>query len=125
MARVEMQQREDRVQQQDNALIEQFLDALWLERNLAENTLASYRLDLQALGTWLGHQNTALLQAQALDLQAFLAERVEGGYKATSSARLLSAMRRLFQYLYRENCAPTIPPRSWPLPNCRSVCRRI
>ncbi|WP_268628630.1 site-specific integrase, partial [Escherichia coli] len=39
-----MQQREDRVQQQDNALIEQFLDALWLERNLAENTLASYRL---------------------------------------------------------------------------------
>lgn len=87
MARVEMQQREDRVQQQDNALIEQFLDALWLERNLAENTLASYRLDLQALGTWLGHQNTALLQAQALDLQAFLAERVDGGYKATSSAR--------------------------------------
>ena len=59
MARVEMQQREDRVQQQDHALIEQFLDALWLERNLAENTLASYRLDLQALGTWLGQQNTA------------------------------------------------------------------
>ncbi|MEX0631231.1 hypothetical protein M8494_00050 [Serratia ureilytica] len=28
-------------------------DALWLERNLAENTLASYRLDLQALGTGL------------------------------------------------------------------------
>jgi integrase/recombinase XerD len=27
---------------------------------------------------------------------------VDGGYKATSSARLLSAMRRLFQYLYRE-----------------------
>ena len=102
MARVEMQQREDRVQQQDNALIEQFLDALWLERNLAENTLASYRLDLQALGAWLGQQNTTLLQTQALDLQAFLAERVDGGYKATSSARLLSAMRRLFQYLYRE-----------------------
>lgn len=38
------------MQQQDNAQIEQFLDALWLERNLAENTLVSYRLDLQALG---------------------------------------------------------------------------
>jgi integrase/recombinase XerD len=91
------------VQQQESALIEQFLDALWLERNLAENTLASYRLDLQALGAWLNQKNTSLLQAQALDLQAFLADRVEGGYKATSSARLLSAMRRLFQYLYREN----------------------
>jgi len=91
------------VQQQDHALIEQFLDALWLERNLAENTLASYRLDLQALVAWLNQQNISLVKAQALDLQAFLAERVEGGYKATSSARLLSAMRRLFQYLYREN----------------------
>lgn len=86
----------------DSILIEQFLDALWLERNLAENTLASYRLDLQALIAWLAHRNQDLLRADHLELQSFLAERLEGGYKATSSARLLSAMRRLFQYLYRE-----------------------
>ncbi|CNI07400.1 site-specific tyrosine recombinase XerD [Yersinia pekkanenii] len=90
------------MQQQNNPLIEQFLDALWLERNLAENTLASYRLDLQALTGWLDHQGSDLLSAGSQDLQSFLAERIEGGYKATSSARLLSAMRRLFQYLYRE-----------------------
>ncbi|MEC5319413.1 site-specific tyrosine recombinase XerD [Brenneria populi subsp. brevivirga] len=90
------------MQAQDQAFIEQFLDALWLERNLAENTLASYRLDLRALAEWLAHHDRDLLRAQAIDLQSFLAERVEGGYKATSSARLLSAMRRLFQYLYRE-----------------------
>ncbi|TCT85951.1 tyrosine recombinase XerD subunit [Gibbsiella quercinecans] len=94
--------REVSLQQQESALIEQFLDALWLERNLAENTLASYRLDLQALAGWLAQNNSSLLRAQAVDLQAFLADRIEGGYKATSSARLLSAMRRLFQYLYRE-----------------------
>lgn len=87
---------------QDQAFIEQFLDALWLERNLAENTLASYRLDLRTLAEWLAHHDGDLLRAQAVDLQSFLAERIEGGYKATSSARLLSAMRRLFQYLYRE-----------------------
>ncbi|QQG27983.1 site-specific tyrosine recombinase XerD [Pectobacterium carotovorum] len=90
------------MQEHDRALIEQFLDALWLERNLAENTLASYRLDLRTLAEWLAHHENGLLQAQSLDLQAFLADRVEGGYKATSSARLLSAMRRFFQYLYRE-----------------------
>ncbi|QHM72297.1 site-specific tyrosine recombinase XerD [Mixta intestinalis] len=86
----------------DNELIEQFLDALWIERNLAQNTLTSYRRDLQSLAGWLAHHQRTLLQAEAVDLQAFLADRVEGGYKATSSARLLSAMRRLFQYLYRE-----------------------
>ncbi|MCV9878687.1 site-specific tyrosine recombinase XerD [Brenneria izbisi] len=90
------------MQAQDQAFIEQFLDALWLERNLAENTLESYRLDLRALADWLAHHDNDLLRAQAIDLQSFLAERVEGGYKASSSARLLSAMRRLFQYLYRE-----------------------
>ncbi|GKV85591.1 site-specific tyrosine recombinase XerD [Pectobacterium atrosepticum] len=90
------------MQEHDQTLIEQFLDALWLERNLAENTLASYRLDLRSLAEWLAHHDNDLLHAQALDLQAFLADRIDGGYKATSSARLLSAMRRFFQYLYRE-----------------------
>lgn len=87
---------------QDSELIEQFLDALWIERNLAENTVTSYRLDLTALAGWLSHHQFSLLNVDAVALQGFLAERVEGGYKASSSARLLSAMRRLFQYLYRE-----------------------
>ncbi len=87
---------------QENDLIEQFLDALWIERNLAENTVASYRLDLMSLVNWLAQHKKDLLHVEPEDLQSFLAERLEGGYKASSSARLLSAMRRLFQYLYRE-----------------------
>ncbi|WP_319928982.1 site-specific tyrosine recombinase XerD [Xenorhabdus santafensis] len=83
-------------------LIEQFLDTIWLEKDLAENTLISYRLDLQALNNWLVNYGHNLLSVQPIELQSFLAERVDGGYKASSSARLLSAMRRLFQYLYRE-----------------------
>lgn len=90
------------MQAQDRAHIEQFLEAMWLERNLADNTLTSYRRDLTALADWLEHADRDVLQVQALDLQAYLTERVEEGYKATSSARLLSAMRRFFQYLYRE-----------------------
>lgn len=95
----------DVAKKQDSSqeLIEQFLDTLWLERNLAENTLASYRLDLQSLQAWLAHHQCDLFSVQAIDLQSFLAERVDGGYKASSSARLLSAMRRLFQYMNRES----------------------
>ncbi|MEJ4045444.1 site-specific tyrosine recombinase XerD [Erwinia sp. SLM-02] len=87
---------------QDSDLIEQFLDALWIERNLAKNTVISYRLDLRLMTDWLAHHQLTLLDADSVNLQSFLAERLEGGYKASSSARLLSAMRRLFQYLYRE-----------------------
>ncbi|MBJ3815894.1 site-specific tyrosine recombinase XerD [Shimwellia pseudoproteus] len=95
--------------QQDLACIEQFLDTLWLERNLAENTLSAYRRDLTMTLDWLHHHQRDLLTVQADDLQQLLAERLEGGYKATSSARLLSALRRLFQYLYREKLRPDDP----------------
>ncbi|MFA7618551.1 MAG: site-specific integrase, partial [Thiohalomonadaceae bacterium] len=37
----------------DRALLERFLDALWMERGLSENTLAAYRRDLEGLGQWL------------------------------------------------------------------------
>ncbi|WP_209632101.1 site-specific tyrosine recombinase XerD [Cronobacter sakazakii] len=88
--------------EQDLARIEQFLDALWLERNLAENSLSAYRRDLSMVVEWLHHRGLSLVTAQSGDLQTLLAERVEGGYKATSTARMLSAVRRLFQHLYRE-----------------------
>lgn len=88
---------------QSKMLIEQFLDSLWLERNLAENTIESYKLDLLALSQSLQQQNTTFLTAQTIDLQKFLMQRVEDGYKASSSARLLSATKRFFQYLYQEN----------------------
>lgn len=84
-------------------LIQQFLDASWLERNLAENTIASYKLDLIALSQSLQQQDVTFLTAQTDNLQNFLMQRVQDGYKASSSARLLSATKQFFQYLYQEN----------------------
>lgn len=46
--------------EQDLARIEQFLDALWLERNLAENTLSAYRRDLSMVVAWLHHRGKRL-----------------------------------------------------------------
>lgn len=94
---------------QDLAQIEQFLDALWLERNLAENTLSAYRRDLTMLVEWLHHRGLSLASVGSDNLQALLAERQTGGYKATSTARLLSAVRRFFQHLYREKVRPDDP----------------
>ncbi|SUC08917.1 tyrosine recombinase XerD [Pasteurella canis] len=86
----------------DSALIELFLNEVWIEKNLSENTVQSYRLDLTALSQWLEKHHLTLLNLDAIDLQTFLGERLTQGYKATSTARLLSAIRKLFQYLYRE-----------------------
>ncbi|SUC02269.1 MULTISPECIES: site-specific tyrosine recombinase XerD [Proteus] len=90
------------INEDTDIIIEQFLDNIWLEQGLSANTLSSYRLDLQALGQWLAHHQLDWLSVSTLDLQSFLATRLDEGYKASSAARLLSTMRRLFQYLYRE-----------------------
>lgn len=84
------------------ALIDLFLNEYWIEKGLSENTVQSYRLDLTALCDWLDKNDLSLETLDAVDLQGFLGERLEKGYKATSTARMLSTIRKLFQYLYRE-----------------------
>ncbi|THA00194.1 site-specific tyrosine recombinase XerD [Rodentibacter pneumotropicus] len=86
----------------NTVLVDLFLNEYWIEKGLSENTVQSYRLDLTALCNWLDQNNLSLETLDAVDLQGFLGGRVEQGYKATSTARMLSAMRKLFQYLYRE-----------------------
>jgi integrase/recombinase XerD len=86
----------------DTALVERFLDALWLERGLSENTLTAYRSDLQGLAEWLVQQQCDLLAAGRADLLGYLQQRVAQGAKPRSSARLLSSIRRFYRYLVRE-----------------------
>ncbi|EGR2894018.1 TPA: site-specific tyrosine recombinase XerD [Vibrio parahaemolyticus] len=90
------------VNQQDFALVEQFLDAMWMERGLSENTLASYRNDLMKLLTWMEHHRYRLDFISLSGLQEYQTYLVDLDYKQTSRARMLSAIRRLFQYLHRE-----------------------
>ena len=84
------------------ALMDLFINEYWIEKGMSPNTVQSYRFDLTALCDWLEVHKLSLLTLDAVDLQTFLGERLQQGYKATSTARLLSAMRKLFQYLYKE-----------------------
>ena len=85
-----------------DGLIEQFLDALWMERGLAEQTLQAYRSDLEKFSLWLDARGDSLLTLRGEVLHDYLAWRLDQGFKASSTARLLSALRRFFQYLIRE-----------------------
>ncbi|MBE2896986.1 site-specific tyrosine recombinase XerD [Pasteurellaceae bacterium HPA106] len=86
----------------DKMLLELFLNELWLEQGLSQNTIASYRLDLTALFHWCKENHRTVFNVDSHDLQTFLGERLKQGYKATSSARMLSSLRKFFLYLERE-----------------------
>ncbi len=104
------------------AVIDQFLDALWLERGLSENTLSAYRSDLYSYSGWLASSASRdLLQSRPEDILAYLATLT--GKSSRTSARRLSSLRRFFQYLAREGrishdpCARVAAPRiGRPLP---------
>lgn len=84
------------------ALIERFLDTMWMERGLSENTLSSYRNDLMKLLNWLDENHYKCASISAMGLNEYQAYLVDKQYKQTSRARMLSALRRFFQYLHRE-----------------------
>jgi integrase/recombinase XerD len=83
-------------------VIDRFLDAIWMERGLSENTLGAYRADLLALTSRLDERGVDLVQASRADVMDYIAWRVEGGAKPRSTARQLSSFRRFFRYLLRE-----------------------
>ncbi|TKF22985.1 site-specific tyrosine recombinase XerD [Vibrio genomosp. F6] len=95
---------EDKLQDQsgDLGVVEQFLDTMWMERGLSENTLSSYRTDLSKLIKWMSEHNYRLGFISLSGLQEYQAWLVDQDYKQTSRARMQSAIRRLFQYLHRE-----------------------
>jgi integrase/recombinase XerD len=83
-------------------LIDEFCDALWLEDGLVRNTLEAYRRDLAQLERWLTRQRKSLLGAAHPDLLGYLAWKVKGHAKATTTSRQLSSLKRFYRYWLRQ-----------------------
>lgn len=92
--------------------VERFLNSLWVERGLSENTRVAYRNDLLQICLWLGTQGNAdLLQLSRAQLREYLAYRSTQQYSPRSSARLLSTLRRFYGYCLREKWLTDDPTR--------------
>ncbi len=86
----------------DEALIERFADALWMEQGLSANTLSAYGRDLAGLARWLARRQQSLVAATREELQSYIAHCKHTGARPRTAARLLSTLRRFYRYLLRE-----------------------
>jgi len=86
-----------------SGLIDEFIGSLLMEYGLSQNTLSAYRSDLIQLDRWLQKSNIELLNATQIDLESYITYRFESGVKKRTSARILSSIRRFYQYLLRES----------------------
>lgn len=92
----------NRVENSGDPIIDQFLDAVWMEKGLSGNSLSAYRQDLFALSQWLVQKQKTLMTAHRSDLMSYLQYRLTQQYGSRSTARLLSCLRGFYRYWLRE-----------------------
>lgn len=85
-------------------MIDAFLEMMSAERGASDNTLASYRRDLEEAERFVRRASARRLSdAISTDISAYLSSMDASGYAASSQARHLSALRQYFRFLYAEN----------------------
>jgi integrase/recombinase XerD len=86
----------------DTKLTNLFLDMLAAEQGAGDNTLDAYRRDLEDFSEFLGPRGQDFVGAETQALRDYLADLDGRGFKSTSVARRLSAMRHLYRFLLNE-----------------------
>ena len=86
----------------DAKLINLFLDMLAAEQGAGDNTLDAYRRDLTDFSEFLSQAGQNFVGAETDMLRNYLADLDVRGFKSSSVARRLSAMRHLYRFLLNE-----------------------
>ena len=83
--------------------IEDFLQAIWLQKDLSDNTLAAYRRDLVKTERWLRGNSKNLVSASSIDLHEYMATIFDNGAASNTAARWLSAIKGFYKYAISSN----------------------
>jgi len=86
----------------DAGLINLFLDMLAAEQGAGDNTLDAYRRDLEDFSEFLARDGRCFAGVETQALRDYLADLDARGFKSSSVARRLSAIRHLFRFLLHE-----------------------
>ncbi|MBR1213528.1 site-specific tyrosine recombinase XerD [Bradyrhizobium sp. JYMT SZCCT0180] len=86
----------------DAKLVSLFLDMLAAEQGAGDNTLDAYRRDLEDFSEFAGRAKSGFIAANTQLLRDYLEDLDSRGFKSTTVARRLSALRHLFRFLLNE-----------------------
>ncbi|MFM8441958.1 MAG: site-specific tyrosine recombinase XerD [Methylococcus sp.] len=87
----------------DSSLIQRFIDALWIEEGLSQNTQLAYASDLQHFLDWVTQERGCrAVEVRSADIEAYLGHKFRRKASSRSMARLVSSLRKFYRYLTRE-----------------------
>ncbi len=92
-------------------LIDDFIQHLWLEKGLSQNTQSAYQTDLSQFAQHLLNENVSLETAQPEQVKGFLANLNEAKVSTRSVARKLSSLKKFYQFLILEKLIQQDPTR--------------
>lgn len=83
--------------------VEDYLRFSQIERGLSANTITAYKQDLSSFIDFLQKENLTSWPTKAIDIDAFLAEQRDQKKATSSISRLISSLRKFYQWLVRQN----------------------
>jgi integrase/recombinase XerD len=86
----------------DAKLVSLFLDMLAAEQGAGDNTLDAYRADLEDFSEFAGRAKSGFIATNTQLLRDYLEDLDSRGFKSSTVARRLSALRHLFRFLLNE-----------------------
>ena len=83
--------------------VEDYLRYSQIERGLSDNTIFAYRQDLMDFLAFLKKEGLDSWPTEAVDIDAFLAEQRDLNKATSSISRMISSLRKFYQWLVRQS----------------------
>ena len=93
----------------DRQILDAFIDNIWIEKGLSQNTLDSYRSDLEQFSKWLEKNNLSYIKTSKKEILSYLSFLFQKGLGSKTVARKLSSLKSFFRYLVFKSIIPNDP----------------
>ena len=97
------------MQSESRLLVETFIDSLWLEKNLSQNTLDSYKNDLNKFRLFVEKNEKSVLRADHLLILSYLSYLLDKGFSSKTISRNISSLKGFYKYLISTNQVSSNP----------------
>jgi len=97
------------IENKKDHLIDSFLDSLYIEKGLSNNTVSSYQNDIKSFFLWLDENSFNPLNINASDVNNYVSKLYGDGLKSSSVNRKISAIKSFYIFLQKKKIIKKSP----------------
>ena len=83
-------------------IIRSFLDSLYIEKGLSQNTVSSYKNDISSFLSWLNKKQINYQQVSGKNINEFISNLFNSGLKSSSINRKISSIKHFYLFLSKK-----------------------